>query len=212
METPNRSTVPVKRVGVTTPVGSAARPIGRNRSSATTVGGVPSCRSSTCSGNSMRHSILVPINESLPATAALEHALTRFAGDEITVLYVIDADEPDGSLRQRLLSEACEEQRRAGEETAERVLEEARQYAVGFGVEVTTLTTFGRPARRIVTYVEENGIDRTVMGTHGRSGLSRLLLGSISETVSRSASVPVTTAHEAGEGEESNRPDPAYTA
>lgn len=155
----------------------------------------------------MRHGILVPMDGSLPATAALEHAVTRFADAEITVLYVIDADEPNGSLRQQLLSEACEERRRIGEETAGRVLEEARRYAVGSGVEVATAIAFGRPARRIVDYAEENGIDRIVMGTHGRSGLSRLLLGSISEAVSQGSSVPVTTVREAGAVEESSRPD-----
>lgn len=159
----------------------------------------------------MGRSILVPVDGSLPATAALEHALTRFVAEEITVLYVIDADEPDGSVRQRLLAEAFEERRRTGEETADRVLEEARRLAAGHGVEVVTATTFGRPARRIVDYAEENGLARIVMGTHGRSGLYRLLLGSVSEAVSRGP-VPVTTVREAGEVEEASRPDSAYTA
>lgn len=155
----------------------------------------------------MGESILVPIDGSLPATAALDHALARFADGEITVLYVIDADEPNGSLRQRLLKEECEEQRRVGEEAAGRVLEEARRHADGSGVEIATVTAFGRPARRIVAYAEENGIDRIVMGTHGRSGLSRLLLGSVAEVVSQGSSVPVTTVRKAGEVEETSRPD-----
>lgn len=160
----------------------------------------------------MTPKLLVPFDGSPPAAAALEHALTRFADAEITALYVIDADEPDGSLRQRLLDEAFEEQRRTGERTAGRVLEETRRYAAGYGVEIATFTAFGRPARRIVEHAEENGIDRIVMGTHGRSGLSRLLLGSISEAVSQGSSVPVTTVREAGEVEEFSRRNAAHTA
>lgn len=160
----------------------------------------------------MTPKLLVPFDGSPPAAAALEHALTRFADGEITVLHVIDADEPDGSLRQRLLDEAFEQQRRDGERTADRVLEEVRRYAAGYGMEIETLTAFGRPARRIIDHAEANGIDRIVMGTHGRSGLSRLLLGSISEAVSQGSSVPVTTVREAGEVEESSRPYVAQTA
>lgn len=160
----------------------------------------------------MTPKLLVPFDDSPPAAAALEHALARFADEEITVLYVIDADEPDGSLRQRLMTEAFEERRRTGERTADRVLEEARRYAAGYGVEIATLTAFGRPARRIVEHAEGNGIDRIVMGTHGRSGLSRLLLGSISEAVSQGSSVPVTTVREAGEFEEFSRRNAAHTA
>lgn len=160
----------------------------------------------------MTPKLLVPFDGSPPAAAALDHALTRFADEEITVLHVIDADEPDGSLRQRLLDEAFEQQRRDGERTADRVLEEARRYADGRGAEIATLTAFGRPARRINDHAEENGIDRIVMGTHGRSGLSRLFLGSISEAVSEGSSVPVTTVREAGEVEELSRPNVAHTA
>ena len=160
----------------------------------------------------MEHSILVPIDGSLPTTAALEHALARFAGGEITVLYVIDADEPNGSLRQRLLTEEYEERRRVGTRTADRVFEEARRYAADHGVEITTVTAFGRPVRRIVDYAARNGIDHIVMGTHGHSGLSRLLLGSVSEAVSERSSVPVTVVDETGEVTESGRPEPAPVA
>lgn len=160
----------------------------------------------------MEHSILVPIDGSLPTTAALEHALARFAGGEITVLYVIDADEPNGSLRQRLLTEEYEERRRVGTRTADRVFEEARRYAADHGVEITTVTAFGRPVRRIVDYAARNGIDHIVMGTHGHSGLSRLLLGSVSEAVSERSSVPVTVVDETGEVTESGRPEPVPVA
>lgn len=160
----------------------------------------------------MTPKLLVPFDGSPPAAAALDHALTRFADEEITVLHVIDVDEPDGSLRQRLLAEEFEERRRTGERTADRVLGEARRYADGHGVEITTLAAFGRPARRIITFAEENGFDRIVMGTHGRSGLSRLLLGSVSEAVSQGSSASVMTVCEAGEAEESNRRNVTHTA
>lgn len=56
----------------------------------------------------------------------------------------------------------------------------------------TTLVE-GSPARKIVDYAETEDCDVIVMGTHGRSGVDRLLLGSVAERVVRSATVPVLT-------------------
>lgn len=55
---------------------------------------------------------------------------------------------------------------------------------------------FGFPAGSLVGYAAANDIDLIVMGTHGRSGASRLLLGSVAEAVVRAASCPVLTVHE----------------
>lgn len=144
----------------------------------------------------MTRQVVVAIDDSGPATAALEHALRRFSDAMITVLHVIDADEPDGSVRQRVLAAEYEAHRTAAEETAETVLENARAHADEHGLTVTTVTRYGRPARQIVAYAEENDVDRIVIGTHDRSGLSRLLLGSLSELVAQRSSVPVTTVSE----------------
>ena len=51
----------------------------------------------------------------------------------------------------------------------------------------------GHPAEEILQYAREHGIDLIVMGTHGRRGLNRVLLGSVAEEVVRSADVPVMT-------------------
>jgi len=51
----------------------------------------------------------------------------------------------------------------------------------------------GEPATAIVDLAEEEGVDLIVMGTHGRRGVSRLLMGSIAEAVVRRAPCPVLT-------------------
>lgn len=61
------------------------------------------------------------------------------------------------------------------------------------GVTVVTATAGGDPAREIVKYATRHGIDLIVLGTHGRSGVSRVLLGSVSERVARTAPCPVLT-------------------
>ena len=70
----------------------------------------------------------------------------------------------------------------------QRYAEEARP-----GVRVVTATAGGDPAREIVRYATRQGVDLIVLGAHGRSGVSRMLLGSVAERVARTAPCPVLT-------------------
>ena len=67
--------------------------------------------------------------------------------------------------------------------------EARRLRALGFTVQ--TAIQFGNPAEKIVEFIEGNEIDLVAMTTHGRSGLSRLMLGSVAEHILRSVPVPV---------------------
>jgi nucleotide-binding universal stress UspA family protein len=53
----------------------------------------------------------------------------------------------------------------------------------------------GTPPEEIVDYAQEHDIDLIVMGTHGRTGLARVILGSVAERVVRTAPCPVLTVH-----------------
>jgi nucleotide-binding universal stress UspA family protein len=61
---------------------------------------------------------------------------------------------------------------------------------------VTGTILWGDPAEEVVHYAEEQAVDLVVVGTHGRKGPSRWLLGSVAEKISRAAHVPVLTVHE----------------
>lgn len=154
----------------------------------------------------MMDKILVPINGLSPTLAALDHALSLDGDHEITLLHVIAIDERDGSVRQRLLPEALDEQRKAAQHAAGRIVMEARDHAAEYGVRLGIATEYGHPADRIGAYAEDNGINRIVMGSQGRSWFSRLLLGSPSEGVIRQSPIPVTTIHDdnSEEGDETD--------
>jgi nucleotide-binding universal stress UspA family protein len=64
---------------------------------------------------------------------------------------------------------------------------------IGDGVPVVTAVRSGVPAPAIVHYALEHGIDLIVVGTHGRTGVSRALIGSVAERVVRTAPCPVLT-------------------
>lgn len=64
---------------------------------------------------------------------------------------------------------------------------------LGEGVPTLTVVESGQPAAQIVRYAERHGIDLIVVGTHGRTGFTRVLLGSVAERVLRTAPCPVLT-------------------
>lgn len=64
------------------------------------------------------------------------------------------------------------------------------------GVIVEPVLLEGHPADELIRYAQENEIDIIVMGTLGRSGINRLLLGSVAEKVVRHSNVPVMVVRE----------------
>lgn len=140
----------------------------------------------------MEERILIPVDDSKPSWTALDHALEHHPDADLVALHVIDPVEwmrsetpaTGGYLATELYDEA--------EERAEAILEDASDRAAEYDVDLETATENGRPKRAIVEYVEENDVDHVIMGSHGRSGLSRVVLGSVAEAVLRRSTVPVT--------------------
>jgi nucleotide-binding universal stress UspA family protein len=134
--------------------------------------------------------VLVPYDDSEQAEKALDHAVERYEGDDIVLVYVQDFvaagyEASPGAALPGYWKEWYEE----AEAEAETLFEDARERV---DVDLETEAVVGRPERAIVDYVNENDIDAVVIGSHGRKGVSRILLGSVAETVVRRAPVPVT--------------------
>ena len=137
--------------------------------------------------------ILVAVDGS-PAAAKGLHEAIRLAGEEgaqLSILHVVDEFYAfatlDGMAPGVDLVPAF---RQAGQ----RVLEEARMAAEKAKLKVTAVMreTVGGPAADvIVAEADKQGADLIVLGTHGRRGVRRMVLGSDAEQVVRTASVPV---------------------
>jgi nucleotide-binding universal stress UspA family protein len=135
--------------------------------------------------------LLVPIDGSDPADEALEFALEEYPDADITLLSVIDpTDVGYGSIE--AAPSTFEHLQENAEERTQNVLDEASARAADHGVEVTTETVIGMPSRAIVEWAENNDMDGIVIGSHGRKGVTRVLLGSVAESVVRRSPVPVT--------------------
>lgn len=81
---------------------------------------------------------------------------------------------------------------------AERALEKVLPEAAQKGHRIVRALRMGNPYVEIVKYADEADADLIVVGTHGRSGFSHLLLGSVAEKVVRKAHCPVLTVRPAG--------------
>ncbi|WP_227353582.1 universal stress protein [Haladaptatus salinisoli] len=139
----------------------------------------------------MSKRILVPIDGSEQSEKALEYVLTEFPDGDITVINVIDPIDV-GYTSTVGMPGYSEEWYEESKESAEALFEDAQETAAEYGATLSTTTELGRPAQAIVEYAEENDFDQIIMGSHGRSGVSRILLGSVAETVVRRSPMPVT--------------------
>lgn len=137
----------------------------------------------------IRMKVLVPIDDSPQSTAAVEYTRSNLEPDTVVLLHVIDPVEAGYSATATMpgYSEEWYENKKA---EAERLFGEATERLDGMNVE--TVIDVGRPSRTIISYLDEHDIDHVVMGSHGRSGVTRILLGSVAETVVRRSPVPVT--------------------
>jgi nucleotide-binding universal stress UspA family protein len=136
----------------------------------------------------MYDQILVPTDGSDGTRGAVEHAidLATTYDAALHTIYVVDTNVGiDASIPGTL---------DAFENAGENAIDEVIQQAKAAGVETTeAVVAQGAPHRAILDYVDEHDISLVVMGTHGRTGLDRYLLGSVTEKVVRLSDAPVLT-------------------
>ncbi|QSW98638.1 universal stress protein [Haloterrigena alkaliphila] len=138
--------------------------------------------------------ILVPVDGSDAASAALDHALD-IASDRkasLYLCYVADTNEPSQT---RVGTEVVDVLEGEGED----IVSDASERAADRGVAATTDVVQGATHDAIVDYVESRDVDLVVMGTHGRDGLERYVIGSVAERVVNDSPVPVLTVRGPGD-------------
>jgi len=133
--------------------------------------------------------VLVAYDGSDPARKAVEYAFEEHSDDDVVLLRVVEVADGATDAGVELVRERLREQRKEIATTTADQLEELIERT---DADVTLETVIGDPAREIVAYGAEHDIDHIVVGSHGRGGVSRMLLGSVAETVARRSSIPVT--------------------
>lgn len=156
--------------------------------------------------------ILVPLDGSPLAEEALAQArlLAKQGASRIVLVRVLSPGPspalmalpyPGASLaaaaQTELLAGAMKEQERE----ARSYLQKVRRRLTRAGIEAEVWLETGEPAERILEVAQLAGADLVVMSTHGRSGLRRMIFGSVAEAVLRHAGIPVLLTRSQPQGE-----------
>jgi nucleotide-binding universal stress UspA family protein len=134
--------------------------------------------------------ILVPIDFSRDAEDAINMAisLAKELGARITLMHVIhDVYVGVGEMAAALPASYYEEI----EEDVKREVQTYLSKVVEAGLQGDSIVVHGVPFQSILDTIADQHIDLVIMGTHGRTGLKHVLLGSVAEKVIRMATCPV---------------------
>ena len=133
--------------------------------------------------------ILVPVDFSQGSLNALTWArdLARQFDAELLLLHVI------APIDFMTVSDVYDEQRRSGDAALARIGADLRVAGQRFRIMVKG----GVPSRVIVDTAKRSGADMIVLGTHGRTGLTHMLIGSVTEKIVRTAGCPVLAVRQA---------------
>ena len=137
--------------------------------------------------------ILVPVDFSEPSTRALMHAIAMAEqfGASLDVLHVVPnpyVDDPAGlylPLPVTYLNDMMNDARKRLDDLLDSVDHQR--------LRARPIVKVGDPLRQVVEYARDESMDLIVLGTHGRSGVALLFLGSVAERVVRTAPCPVLT-------------------
>ena len=134
--------------------------------------------------------VLVPIDFSATADRALTYAiaLAQQLQARLTLLHVLDMtpvtmDEMTPGVAATYLDDL--------ETDAQHLLQASRERVQRAGLQAESLLVQGTPTQTIVDTAGEQGVDLIIMGTHGRTGLAHVFLGSVAEHVVRQGPCPV---------------------
>ena len=137
--------------------------------------------------------ILVPVDGSSTSKRGLKQAvrLARDQGAKLRLVHVVD-EQPVLSVVEAGMDieDLCKGLVKSGRALLERAQREARKLGVDAGTAIHESVS-GPPAEAILREARKWKADLIVMGTHGRRGLRRVVLGSDAEQVVREATVPV---------------------
>ena len=137
---------------------------------------------------------MVPLDGSELAECVLPHLDAVATGcntTTVTLIRVIPPLHMYGGAETRISPEERKHLEEDGVQIATAYLEEKAQLLRGKGILVEVRVLSGNVLDRLVEYSSKNNVDLIIIATHGRSGVSRLFLGSVADRLLRHAPVPV---------------------
>ncbi len=138
--------------------------------------------------------IMAPLDGSELAECVLPHVEAIASGCSVTMVTLVMVIPPlhmYGGAETRISPEERQHLEEDSVEVSTAYLEEKAQLLRDKGVLVEVKVLLGNVLDELVEYINQNGVDLIIIATHGRSGVSRLFLGSVADRLLRQAPVPV---------------------
>jgi nucleotide-binding universal stress UspA family protein len=140
----------------------------------------------------MYKKILVPLDGSRLSESVLDHVIAIASGCKAPEVVLLRARQPihdaiSDAVDYEVASKLDESYQKEAIEYLNRVSNNLRKS----GLKVETVVLSGKPAEEILNYAQGSGVDLIIMSTHGRSGVTRWVLGSVADRVIRHSTVPV---------------------
>jgi len=146
----------------------------------------------------MYKKMMVPLDGSELAECVLSHAEAFLKGFHFSDVSLVRVVEPvsiishhDIHTSSKDLAEQMAMEEEGRKSKAERYLEEVKNRIRHEGTELRTEVLLGRVAESLIDYAEQNHIDLILIATHGRSGVTRWVRGSVADRILHAANVPV---------------------
>ena len=137
--------------------------------------------------------ILVALDESPMAYAAVEQALSlaQDLKSQVTIMSVIAID-PFVGVDFYKVAPAITDYFMQAEKNAKERLEDVKQSFIRDGINVQTKLIHGvSPSQGIIQVADEAGADLIIMGSHGRTGIQKVMLGSVAQNVLTQSPIPL---------------------
>jgi nucleotide-binding universal stress UspA family protein len=133
--------------------------------------------------------ILFATDGSLGSMRAQSQAINfaKAYGEKVDIVNVVSVTEEFEALAPQVLNELIKK--------AHQVLEKIQAEFASQGIETRVFVKEGEPANKIIQLAQDENVDAIILGSHGRTGLSRLLMGSVTESVVAVGNCPVMVVH-----------------
>ena len=140
----------------------------------------------------MYKKILVPLDGSELSESVMEHVVAIAKNCRVPQVVLLRVREPlDEDVRKTLDVKIANELDKAYRDEVDVYLKKIAADLKAKGVTAKTEVLAGNPAEEIIDYAEDSDIDLIIMSTHGRSGVSRWVFGSVADRVIRHTKKPV---------------------
>lgn len=137
--------------------------------------------------------ILIATDGSEPNKRSVSYGieLAKLSGAKVNVVYVVDTAAFASIPMDAGWEMMYELLQKEGVEVTQQIVDDAK----ALGIEIESSLLEGHPSHEIIEFAQNNDSDVIVMGTLGKGGLDRFLLGSVAEKVTRNSKIPVLVVH-----------------